>query len=119
MSAEDAIARARAAAYGVALEGLGVAFDPDASPITLLLLVQQETARARELGEAVDALLVAQDAFLVDVAGRRAAWRPLQIAMARLRELRPPARGVPSPDLAAIAADLITKVAALDEGKNR
>lgn len=58
---EDNIARARATAYGVALDGLGVAFDPDASPLTLLLLVQQETAMARELGEAVDAYLDAKE----------------------------------------------------------
>lgn len=60
--AEDAVAKARRHAYGVALEGLGVAFDPDASALTLLLQVQQETARARELGEAVAEYLSAFDA---------------------------------------------------------
>jgi hypothetical protein len=114
---EDALARARATAYGVALDGLGVVFDEDASPLTLLLLVQQETARARELGEAVDALLVAHDAVLADDTDDPATWHAAQIAVARLRELRPPTRGVPSPELAAIAADLLAKVAALDEGK--
>jgi len=78
MTAEGAIARARATAYGVALEGLGVAFDADASPLTLLLLVQQETARARELGEAVADYLSALDG---------AEWDPIPRAEARLREL--------------------------------
>ncbi len=76
---EDAIARARAIAYGVALDGLGVPFDPDASPLTLLLLVQQETARARELEEAVADYLSALDA----------AGEDDPPGVARLRELCP------------------------------
>ena len=109
MTAEDAIARARAAAYGVALEGLGAAFDPDASPLTLLLLVQQETARARELGEAVDAYLDAEDS---GPAQRRALRQ-----MLALRTCAEQRRGAAVAAIAAIAEELIAKVAALDEEK--
>jgi hypothetical protein len=113
---EDAIARARATAYGVALDGLGVAldglgvaFDPDASPLTLLLLVQQETARARELREAVDAYLDAS------VGGSPHVYLA---ARDHLRTFRSRPRGA-APAIAALAEELIAKVAAMDAEKGR
>lgn len=75
---EGAVARERRIAYGVALDGLGATFDPDASPLTLLLQVQQETARHRALAEAVADYLSALDAAGEDPPGT-----------ARLRELCP------------------------------
>lgn len=56
---ENTVARERRIAYGVALEGLGVDFDPDASALTLLLQVQEETAKARELRAAIEGLVAA------------------------------------------------------------
>lgn len=75
---EIALAHERRIAYGVALEGLGVRFDPDASPLTLLLQVQEETARHKALAHAVADYLSALDAAGEDPPGT-----------ARLRELCP------------------------------
>lgn len=104
---EIALACERRIAYGVALEGLGVAFDPDASALTLLLLVQQETARARELGEAVRAYLDSTDSY-----GQGPEF-------ARLWELCPPTPPGPSPEIVALAEELIAKVAAMDAEKEQ